>query len=221
MRLVIMEWYKYSALIAASICLATFLYRLIYLISLGLPKDLSKESGSVTKGIIYSFTGAMSPKEKESAYLHLPTYTAGVVFHLGIFSALLFFIWTVFTLVISVETPELLSVVLIILLTLSALSGISILLKRVFSEELRYLSCADDYISNILSTSALIATIILLTVNNSEALYFIIMTTLFLWMPLGKTKHLLYFFFARLHLGFFYGRRGAWPKAKNRDYEIS
>ena len=212
-----MEWYKYTALIAALICLSVFAYRLVYLISLGLPKDLSKESGSVAKGIIYSFTGAMSPKEKESAYLHLPTYTAGVIFHLGIFSSLLFFLWSVINLIIKIDTPQIVTISLIALLAISSLSGLSILIKRVVSKELRYLSCADDYISNFLSTSVLIATIILLTVSSSEALYYIIMTLLFLWMPLGKTKHLLYFFFARIHLGYFYGRRGAWPKAKNRD----
>ncbi|PKO99493.1 MAG: hypothetical protein CVU13_05295 [Bacteroidetes bacterium HGW-Bacteroidetes-8] len=206
-----MEWFNYLAIFTAAICFTTFLYRLIYLLSLGLPKDLSKETGSVKRGIIYSFTGAMSPMEKESAFLHLPTYAAGMLYHVGIFSSLLFFVWVIVTLFVPITLPSLVSIGLVILLSLSSLAGFSILIKRVISKELRYLSCADDYISNFLTTISQVAAILYILVPGSQVIYFIIMALLFTWMPLGKTRHLLYFFFARIHLGFFYGRRGAWP----------
>ncbi len=209
-----MEWFNYLAIFTAAICCTTFLYRLIYLLSLGLPKDLSKETGSVKRGIIYSFTGAMSPMEKESAFLHLPTYAAGMLYHVGIFSSLLFFIWVIVTLFVPITLPSLVSIGLVILLSLSSVAGFAILIKRVISKELRYLSCADDYISNFLTTISQAATILYILVPGSQVIYFIIMALLFTWMPLGKTRHLLYFFFARVHLGFFYGRRGAWPTAK-------
>ena len=51
------------------------------------------------------------------------------------------------------------------------------------------------------------------------AAYYIIMALLFVWMPLGKIKHVLYFFFARYHLGFFYGWRGTWPPKKAIQYD--
>jgi len=209
-----MKWFNYLAIFTAAICFTVFLYRLLYLLSLGLPKDLSKETGSVKRGIIYSFTGAMSPMEKESAFLHLPTYTAGMLYHIGIFSSLLFFVWVIFTLFIPVALPSFISTALAILLALSSLAGFSILVKRVISKELRYLSCADDYISNFLTTISLAAAVLYIFVPGSEAIYFVTMALLFTWMPLGKTRHLLYFFFARVHLGFFYGRRGAWPTVK-------
>lgn len=208
-----MEWFNYLAIFTAAFCFTTFLYRLIYLLSLGLPKDLSKETGSVKSGILYSFTGAMSPKEKESAFLHLPTYAAGMLYHIGIFSSLLFFIWVIFTLFAPLTLPSLVGTGLVILLSLSFMAGFSILIKRVISKELRYLSCADDYISNFLTTISLAATILYILLPQSRIIYFIIMAMLFTWMPIGKTRHLLYFFFARIHLGFFYGRRGAWPTA--------
>jgi hypothetical protein len=46
--------------------------------------------------------------------------------------------------------------------------------------------------------------------------YFICAGLLFLYLPLGKLKHSLYFFAARYHLGFFYGWRGIWP-VKNHE----
>lgn len=205
-----MEWYIYVALISAFTCLSVFIYRLIYLLSLGMPKDLSQETGSVKKGIIYSFTGAMSPTAKESAYLHLPTYVAGLLYHAGIFTSLLFFVWTVISVTTDIETPDIIGKLLTIVLIITSVAGLSIFIKRVASAELRFLSCADDYISNLLSTLSQIAAIIYLN-TNAELIYFVIMAILFLWMPWGKTKHLLYFFFARIHLGFFYGRRNAWP----------
>jgi len=205
-----MEWYHYAALISAIICFSVFIYRLIYLLSLGMPKDLSQETGSVKKGIIYSFTGAMSPTAKESAYLHLPTYIAGLLYHAGIFTSLLFFVWVVISGILKIETPDLVGKLLTIMLIITSVAGLSILIKRFASAELRYLSCADDYISNMLSTLSQVAAVIYLN-TNADVVYFVLMAILFLWMPWGKTKHLLYFFFARIHLGFFYGRRNAWP----------
>ncbi len=205
-----MKWYFYVALISALVSVSVFVYRLIYLISLGLPKDLSQEIGSVKKGIIYSFTGAMSPKAKESAYLHLPTYAAGLLYHAGIFSTLLFFVWVLFSVFTNITTPSFVVSILTVILSITSLAGFSILVKRVISAELRYLSCADDYISNFISSFSQVATILYLN-TAFESIYFITIALLFLWMPFGKTKHLLYFFFARIHLGFFYGRRNAWP----------
>ena len=38
---------------------------------------------------------------------------------------------------------------------------------------------------------------------------------LFFYLPLGKLKHLVYFFAARYQLGIFYGRRGVWPARRD------
>ncbi len=128
-----MKWYFYVALISALVSVSVFVYRLIYLISLGLPKDLSQEIGSVKKGIIYSFTGAMSPKAKESAYLHLPTYAAGLLYHAGIFSTLLFFVWVLFSVFTNITTPSFVVSILTVILSITSLAGFSILVKRVIS----------------------------------------------------------------------------------------
>src|SRR3989339_1060153 len=87
-----MEWYKLIAVAALFICIMVFAIQFIRLIKLGVPKDLSKRDGDVKGAVIYSFTNAMAPAQKESAYMHLPTYAAGLVYHMGTFAALLLFV---------------------------------------------------------------------------------------------------------------------------------
>lgn len=77
--------------------------------------------------------------------------------------------------------------------------------------ELRSLSNPDDYLSNILVTLFQAGTILTLYLPEVRASYFILASILFLYIPLGKLKHVIYFFAARYHLGFFYGWRGVWP----------
>jgi hypothetical protein len=35
-------------------------------------------------------------------------------------------------------------------------------------------------------------------------------------MPLGKLRHVVYYFAARYHLGFFYGWRNVWPNHEKK-----
>lgn len=203
-----MKWHIIIALAALAISVAMLLIQLIKLISAGKPKDLSKGAGNVSAGVAYSYTKAMSPMEKESAYLHLPTYAAGMIYHAGIFASLglfLFFITSLF------EFPQIVSIIAGSILVISGLCGLAILLKRFINAGLRSLSGADDYISNILTTLAIFATAAYLLYEQAELSYYLIVSVLLLWIPLGKTRHLLYFFFARYHLGYFFGKRGTWP----------
>ena len=88
-----MNWYHYLTLASLGVCMAASLVHLIRLIRLGKPIDYAPAAGKTGPAIQYSFTGAMSPSKKESAFLHLPTYTAGILYHLGTFlSILLFFL---------------------------------------------------------------------------------------------------------------------------------
>ena len=215
-----MEWYHILAIVSAALCFTAFFVQAISLYRLGISKDFSSRSGSIKKGVKYSFTKAMSPTQKESAYKHLPTYTAGILFHIGICITLLYLVWMFIAIFADVYLPEILGQISIIVLAISSLCGIAILLKRIIKKELRYISSPDDYISNILTTAAQIATLnyICVTLCPSSGntscivtLYFITLSLLLLWMPFGKTKHLLYFFSARYHLGYFYGRRNSWP----------
>ena len=121
----------------------------------------------------------------------------------------------IFSLVIPVESVT--NSVIIVpaaAILVAGICGLSLFIKRIVKKELRELSCADDYISNFLCTVMLFVSAYSLWMFQFGAVYFVTMALLFIWMPIGKIKHVLYFFFARYHLGFFYGWRGIWPPKK-------
>jgi hypothetical protein len=202
-----MFWYHWMALAAMAICIGSLSFHLIRLIRLGNPHDFSKQHGNISKAVQYSFTKAMSPAKKESAYLHLPTYMAGIIYHLGTFLSIFLF----FTFLLKIEFNQLTNYILMGFLVISGISGFGILIKRIMKSELLSLSNPDDFISNLLVTLFQLATALALFMIDSIILYYILVTALLLYLPMGKLKHTIYFFAARYHLGFFYGWRGIWP----------
>lgn len=217
-----MVWYLWLALAAFAFCVVAFLCSFLHLIRLGSPKDRSQPVGKVSAGVVYSCTTAMLPQNKESAYLHLPTYTAGIIYHIGNFLALATFVWLFIASLIDFWPPlqicgtvEVIHQIISVILLISAACGICLLIKRCIKKELKAISSFDDYFSNIVCTLVQIFTIIYCLSPSFSAPYFVMVAVLMIWMPIGKIKHLLFFFMARYHLGFFYGRRGVWPPHKN------
>lgn len=202
-----MIWYKWLALIALSLCFLSCIYHFYRIISLGNPPEYSRRSGHISKAIRYSFTGAMSPRVKESAYLHMPTYLAGIIYHIGTFLSIIFFFLFLFNIAIGGWILW----VAVFTLAISSLSGIGVFIKRLSKAELRFLSNPDDYISNILVTAFQAITALVLLYPLLWSWYFIISALLLSYFPLGKLKHAVYFFAARYHLGLFYGWRDVWP----------
>ncbi len=202
-----MYWYQWIALAALLLCLANCGYHFIRLIRLGSPKDYAKAKSGPAAAIRYSFTGAMNPSRKESAFLHLPTYTAGIVYHLGTFLSIFLFILFLTGFPIEGVTATVPAWFLI----LSFACGIGILLKRILKKELRSLSNADDFIANVLVTFVHLFTARYLLFDNFAIPYYLLVTALLLYLPLGKLKHVVYFFAARYQLGIFFGKRGVWP----------
>jgi hypothetical protein len=202
-----MVWYHYLTIAALLVCVIGLAFHLIRLVRLGAPVDYSRRKGEVTPAIAYSFLGAMSPTKKESAYLHLPTYAAGLFYHIGTFtSAILLFVYLP-----GIEVDGMVRWALMGLLAASTVSGIAILAKRVAVKPLKALSNLDDYISNFLVTSFQLLTVARLGDAAFAPFYFFCASLLLLYVPIGKLKHVLYFFAARYHLGLFYGWRGIWP----------
>lgn len=224
-----MHWYQWMALVALGFCVITCLFYFLRLIRLGKPKDLSQPAAETAPGILFAFTGAMSPARKESALLHLPTYTAGIFYHLGTFLSIFLF----FFMITRAYPTGYLALMIMIFLGISSLSGAGILIKRMIRPNLRFLSNPDDYLSNILVTLFQVMTLFVLCTipifpsspypifKNSNVtihlLYYLIFTILALYVPAGKLRHAVYFFAARYHLGFFYGRRGVWPAGKMKN----
>lgn len=204
-----MSWYHWLAVFALAVCLFSCLYHFIRLMRLGKPLDYAMPAKK-GKAIRYSFTGAMSPAKKESAYLHLPTYTAGIFFHLGTFLSIFLFFFFLF----GIFPTGIWKLIIFSFLVISGLNGLGIFIKRVVKKELRSLSNPDDYISNLLVSGFHLLTVVVLVIPAIIPVYFIEVSVLLLYLPLGKLKHTVYFFAARYHLGYFFGWRGVWPPNK-------
>jgi len=207
-----MTGYHYLALSALLLCLIGLIYHFVRLMKLGAPRDFSRPRGEPTPAIAYSFLGAMSPAKKESAYLHLPTYAAGLLYHAGTFTAALLF----FLFFLHARLEGWLLWIAAGILIVSGFSGVGILIKRIVVRRLRSLSNPDDYVSNTLVTLFHFLTLALLVEEGVAPFYFVCVSILFIYIPLGKLKHALYFFAARYQLGLFYGRRGVWPLKKGK-----
>jgi len=202
-----MIWYHYLTIAALLVCLIGLSFHLIRLVRLGAPVDYSRRRGEVTPAITYSFLGAMSPGKKESAYLHLPTYAAGLLYHMGTSASVIL----LFVYLLEVEIDGIVRWALMGLLAVSTVNGMAILVKRMAVKPLKALSNPDDYISNFLVTAFQLFTVARLGDAAFAPFYFLSASLLLLYMPIGKLKHVLYFFAARYHLGLFYGWRGIWP----------
>jgi len=202
-----MEWYQWFAIASLIICAGSLLFHLIRLIKLGSPKDLSSPKGNPRSAMAYAFSGSMSPAKKESAFLHLPTYTAGIFYHLGTLLSIFIFLMLLLNFKFEGWITWAFSVCLII----SGISGLGILVKRIVKPQMRTLSNVDDYISNLLVTIFHFITVSAILNSAMLPVYFVLASLLLLYIPVGKLKHTLYFFAARYQLGFFYGWRGVWP----------
>ena len=177
--------------------------------------DLSEPKGSMAKGVAYSMTAAMSPVKKETAFLHLPTYTAGIVYHVGSFLALAWLIPHFF----GVPMPGIVSTLSVFLLAISSVCGMAILLKRIVNPKLRDLSVPDDYFSNLIVTGFHIVTALTIWDILSDSSLFMYAGILFLYIPIGKLRHVIFFFPARFYLGLFYGKRGVWPPSRRNVWQ--
>jgi hypothetical protein len=168
---------------------------------------LAPPAGGEWKGVRYALFAGMMPWAKESTRRHLPTFMAGIVYHLGIAAGFLVLIAILFRHEFTGTTQNVLS-----LLTLAgAAAGIGLFERRALTLSLRAISTPDDFISNGLVTVFLVASAIAISIPRSATVFLIIATLLLLYIPLGKIRHCLLFFHSRATFGRFFGRRGVLP----------
>ncbi len=159
------------------------------------------------KGVGYAFSKGMLPWEKESAGRHRLTLAAGVLYHAGAFLALL----QLFTLVVGLRSPAVLASCLRILLPISLLCGVGLLMKRAVLPTLRALSCPDDYAANLVVDLFLLFSF--LATLDREWINWLLGAGIafFIYLPLGKIRHCVFFLYARVLFGRFFGHRGVLP----------
>lgn len=210
---------QYLAIAATLYCIVSLLVHFVKIVRLGAPKDKSEPSGSVKEGVIYANTRAMMPTEKESAYLHIPSYAVGMLFHIGLFCSLLLFVLFFFPCFNSWIAESCWRWVFAIPPAIGTVCGLILFFRRLFSKDLKVLSMPDDFISCFLVTLFLLMTmlnLLLPAIGAVNTIYYICSILLLLYLPLGKLRHVVYYFAARYHLGFFYGWRNVWPNHEKK-----
>lgn len=172
-----------------------------------LPADKSPLKGNPQHGIRYAFTLGMMPWAKESTRIHMIAYLRGIGFHIGIFAAigalLISPLWGLL--------PAVLNTLLMIILAIGALLGAAGGIMRLAEPNLRGLSIPDDHFAVWLVT-VWMAVSALAVWNEALLVTFYVLSAITLaYVPLGKIRHCLYFFFSRTFFGKFFGRRAVFP----------
>ncbi len=176
--------------------------------------DPAETRGSVFRAVVYSLTLAMSPTRKESARRHVPTYALGLIFHGGIAVA---FVWLAIFFA-GVSVPADFAAVSVIVLAASTAACLALLVKRATRAKLRHISTPDDYFSNALLAGFEVLAIVALLDVDCIPFFLMYGGVLLLYVPLGKLRHALYFVFARVYLGLFFGKRGVWGQKGNSQW---
>lgn len=175
--------------------------------SRALPADKSPIKGNISHGINYAFTVGMLPWSKESTRIHVIAYLRGIGFHVGIFTALGALLISPFWRML----PSLLSSTLIWVLTLGAFLGAAGGVLRIAEHNLRGLSLPDDHFAVWLVTIWMAAAALALWNERVLIPFYILSAITLAYIPLGKIRHCLYFFFSRAFFGKFFGRRAVFP----------
>lgn len=166
--------------------------------------EMAPIKGSPAQGVLYAYTLGMAPWRKESARIHWVAYIRGIIIHAAVFVAVPYLI----------ATPWLAGMILPLRISLAALFGVGAILglagfwMRMADPTLRLLSTPDDYFSLALvtlfltSAAASAASIALLPA------FWAVSGVTMAYAPFGKIKHFIYFFYERVFIGLFFGRRG-------------
>jgi hypothetical protein len=171
------------------------------------PVDRAPARGDPARGVLYAFTLGMAPWTKESTRIHALAYLRGVGFHVGIVAGLLALlarpVWP--------ALPPWLRIAAAVGLGLGALLGAAGSVMRLREPHLRALSTADDHLSIWLVTIFLGATAAALWRPRFVAPMYLAAGVMLAYIPFGKIRHCMYFFFAKGAFGRFAGRRGVLP----------
>ncbi len=171
------------------------------------PLDRAPAKGDPARGVLYAFTLGMAPWSKESTRIHALPYLRGVGFHLAVFVGLVALAarpaWTMLTPAIR----DAVALVLVVGAVLAAAGSV----MRLREPNLRALSNPDDHLSIWLVAAFLALTALAVWSARFVVPMYLSAGLLFAYIPLGKIRHCLYFFFARRSFGRFAGRRGVLP----------
>jgi hypothetical protein len=174
-------------------------------------KAIAPARGSAGAGVLYAFTRAFAPTAKESAARHLPSYLAGVGYHLGIFAALLRLVVSL----LPVAVPPAANVSLTVFLALGLVCGLALLGKRALDGTVRGISVPDDFLANLLVDLTLAVGLAASLDHELMPWFQVTGAVLLLYAPLGKLRHVVFLLASRRLSGAYFGRRGVRPRPQS------
>lgn len=198
------------AVCAALFSMAAFALRLRKFTQLPVPADRSPLKGDPQAGINYALTLGMMPWTKESTRLHAVAYLRGVGFHLVVFLVLVLFLASPWLGLL----PEAFRILLAVICGVGSLLAFWGFLARFIDQGLKVLSTPDDYFAVLLVSLFLTSAAAMLATPALLPLFYLIAALTFIYMPLGKIRHCLYFAFSRIFFGRFFGRRAVFPHSQ-------
>jgi len=180
----------------------------------GIKPVYAKIQGNPRQALVYTFSAGMMPWSKESASRHLPTFIAGIIFHIAVASAVVTLVAAIFAWTL----PSLLKPVLLAALFAGIGCGLGLLVKRMVIGYLRAISVPDDFAANLLVNLFMILAAVNLIVGASTV-FFVTAIVLFAYIPFGKIRHCWFFFCSRALFADFFGYRGALPPAQQVHHD--
>ncbi|MFO7866546.1 MAG: hypothetical protein R6V02_07010 [Candidatus Aminicenantes bacterium] len=199
---------KYSVALAAVYSMASLGVLIIKAGLSGSKQLYSRPAGKTRNGVLYAFGKGMSPWEKESTKKHLPTYFSGIIYHAGIFTA--FFMLALRLISVDIIFPDMAR----IFLASGLAAGMGLLIKRASLSYMKKISSPDDYISNLLVDFFVLSALLNTWVSAALPFFYLSAFILLVYIPMGKIRHCLFFFYSRVLFGKFFGRRGVYPPKK-------
>jgi len=165
--------------------------------------EMAPIKGSPSQGLLWAFTLGLAPWAKESVRIHWLAYIRGIIFHLVIFLSAAYLIATPWL----AQIPEPLRLILAALFGIGALLGLAGFLIRIVDPIMRFLSTPDDYFALALTTLFLASAAMSAYITEYLPAFWIISGITIAYVPFGKLRHFIYFFYVRVFLGLTFGRR--------------
>jgi hypothetical protein len=166
--------------------------------------EMAPIKGSPAMGVLWAFSLGLAPWAKESARIHWIAYLRGVIVHLCIFLGAAYLIATPWL----ASMPGPLHISLAALFGLGAVLGLAGFWIRLADPNLRLLSTPDDYFSLALVTLFLASASASAAVIDFLPVFWAFSGVTLAYAPFGKIKHFIFFFYERVFVGLFFGRRG-------------
>jgi hypothetical protein len=198
---------RIGVIISFALALASLIVLIGQSLSFGKRQFYAKNRGSAGKGLLYAFGRGMTPWEKESAGKHLPTFTAGILYHCAIFSSLI----VLFGFLAPSSIPVYIMTILRLIIIIGMISGLGLLIKRFHLPHMKAISCLDDFLANLIVDLFLALAISATLIAEAIPFFLIMAIILFLYIPMGKIRHCFFFFYTRILFGISFGRRGVFP----------